>query len=282
MSIAEIHPEELIDRALLDQLTERERAILKAHLAQCPACRFEQQARQDFADDLAAPTVTVTRKRPRIGRGRSLVWMVAAVFVVIAALASQRGRQAHEPLDPPAPPVSFAEPHTPRATATEATSPTTALEPVTRAPSVRSIATPPVRATVEEAVPEPPVEGAASMFARANDARRHGDHASAALVYRDLLARHPSADEAPIARLTLGRMLLGDGDGANALPLFEDYLALKDQALREEAFDGKARALGMLHQSDGERRAWEELLASYPQSVHADHARQRLQELRGH
>jgi TolA-binding protein len=46
MSITELHPEELLQKA---ELTASEKALLAAHLARCVACRFEQHVRRDFA-----------------------------------------------------------------------------------------------------------------------------------------------------------------------------------------------------------------------------------------
>ncbi len=49
MSIIELHPEELLERADGDSLSPADRARLEAHLQDCPACRLLQQTRKDFA-----------------------------------------------------------------------------------------------------------------------------------------------------------------------------------------------------------------------------------------
>lgn len=54
MSIAELHPEDLLDREESGTLTEAEEGLLRAHLAHCAACRMERTLRADFAADLDA------------------------------------------------------------------------------------------------------------------------------------------------------------------------------------------------------------------------------------
>ena len=127
----------------------------------------------------------------------------------------------------------------------------------------------------------PPVDasGAPLLFSQANSARRQGDHARAASLYRGLLETHPDAAEASPTRVALARLLLDDGDARGALPLFETYLRSGDGALREEAMVGRARAFERLTRAADERAAWTALLQSYPLSIHAARARSRLEEL---
>ncbi len=54
MSVAELHPEDLLDREESGTLTEAEEVLLRAHLAHCKACRMERALRADFAADLDA------------------------------------------------------------------------------------------------------------------------------------------------------------------------------------------------------------------------------------
>lgn len=49
MTALDLHPEELLDRKVQGTLTADEALHLDAHLAQCDVCRFELEARQDFA-----------------------------------------------------------------------------------------------------------------------------------------------------------------------------------------------------------------------------------------
>ena len=50
MTIAELHPEHLIDKHARGELSSAERTHLDAHLEKCATCRFEVQTRADFAD----------------------------------------------------------------------------------------------------------------------------------------------------------------------------------------------------------------------------------------
>jgi len=53
MTAVDLHPEDLVDKELLGELTDSERARLDAHLERCSTCRFERAVRADFADELA-------------------------------------------------------------------------------------------------------------------------------------------------------------------------------------------------------------------------------------
>lgn len=74
MSVVELHPEELIDRAARGKLTDVERAHLDAHLEGCVACRFELEARCDFAEELAGDDAPLARDSGQIAAilGRAL------------------------------------------------------------------------------------------------------------------------------------------------------------------------------------------------------------------
>jgi hypothetical protein len=115
------------------------------------------------------------------------------------------------------------------------------------------------------------------LFARANHARTHGDHAGAGRAYADLIERFPDASEARLSRATLGRLLLDDGNFAGALRHLDAYIARGDLALREEAMEGRALALQRLGRAADEAAAWSALLGEYPQSIHGARARARLQ-----
>lgn len=127
--------------------------------------------------------------------------------------------------------------------------------------------------------PKPPPPDASSLFASANDARTHGDRVGAVAMYRDLLLRFPSSDEANVTHAALGRLLLDLGDDRGALAELRAYLAGGDTALREEALVDCALASGKLGDIVDERDCWKTLLDAYPASVHAGRARGRLGEL---
>jgi TolA-binding protein len=100
-------------------------------------------------------------------------------------------------------------------------------------------------------------------------------------LYRELADLFPGTREEVTSRVSLGRLLLDRmGNPGRALQLFESYLsAAPDGTLAEEARLGRALCLGRLGRSDEERGAWEDLLASHPDTVHQARARARLEEL---
>jgi TolA-binding protein len=125
----------------------------------------------------------------------------------------------------------------------------------------------------------PAPAAAPELFLRGNTARVRGDRAEAALAYRELLARYPQSDEAALTHAMLGRMLLDGGDAAGALVELDAYLSSADSTLREETMSARALALSVLGRADDEAEAWQQLLSSYPDSVHASRARARLDAL---
>jgi hypothetical protein len=125
------------------------------------------------------------------------------------------------------------------------------------------------------------METASSLFARANNERRH-DHVAAAIsLYGELERRYPGSDEARISHVSLGRLLLDRGIWSEGLSQLNDYLVSSPEGmLAPEALFGKARALKALGRRDEERGAWNRLVTSFADSVYATQARRRLEELR--
>jgi TolA-binding protein len=121
---------------------------------------------------------------------------------------------------------------------------------------------------------------APTVFRRANEALRSGDHLRAGELYGILLNRYPSAPEAHASLALFGRMLLDDGNANGALQCFDDYLR-KGGALREDVMLGRALAFQRIgpRASADEARAWTSLIDAYPGSVHAERARRRLLDL---
>jgi TolA-binding protein len=116
----------------------------------------------------------------------------------------------------------------------------------------------------------------AVLFARANDARRRSDPAAPGF-YLDLQKRFPRSAEARLSQVTLGRLYLDRlDDAADALGQFDAYVTGGGGELEEEALVGRALALQRLGRGAEERRAWQRLLAAYPDSISADRARSRL------
>jgi len=289
---ADLHPEELLDKAAAGTLTDAERTWLDGHLAQCAVCRFEAKAKADFAaavepeavvnvDDVVARALAgMPQREPARARGgrrfgamtaAAVMFFAVASFAavgqvtgvlpkMIAKIVSGRG---HEPEPVPAR-------ETPKAPAPVVAPPPVEAQvvvPESPEPAPAPVVAPrPARRVVVPAL------GAAELFAEGNGARVRGDLAAAALRYRDLLARFPSSDEAQLTRAVLGRMLLDSGDCRGALEQLEAYLSSGDPTLREEAMAARARCLGVLGRTDDAAAAWSALAAEFPDSLHARHA----------
>jgi TolA-binding protein len=152
---------------------------------------------------------------------------------------------------------------------------------------VTPIAPPPIaapRARAPEPVNVPPpvlAPAADELFAAANEARRRGDPQKSFELYTELSRRYPGTREETTSRVLLGRLLLDrGGDPTQALGLFTRYLdESPGGTLAEEARLGRALALTRLGSAKEERQAWQQLLAFHPNSIHAERARKRLDEL---
>jgi TolA-binding protein len=120
---------------------------------------------------------------------------------------------------------------------------------------------------------------AATLFKSANAARRDGDFANAERLYSELIAKYPSSDEAGLARVSLGKLLLERGDPSEAEREFGRYLEGKHGQLAEEALVNRAESLQKMGRADAERATWQSLLADYPHSVYAAEAKARLAAL---
>ena len=122
-------------------------------------------------------------------------------------------------------------------------------------------------------------DGAAALFESATDARRQGSYARAIELQRELLSRYPRSNESHVARETMGKLLLDRGDPAGAFASFDAYLSEGSGELGEEAMVGRATALERLGRSAQAADAWRGLLAAYPETSYAAHARSRLGSL---
>jgi TolA-binding protein len=120
---------------------------------------------------------------------------------------------------------------------------------------------------------------AAELFHRANLARGTGDTASAQRDYSELIARFPDSNEAQLAQISLGKLLLARGAAQDAEREFRGYLARGRGQLDEEALLSHAQTLRGMGRRDDEQTAWQTLLRNYPNSVYAERARRRLLEL---
>jgi TolA-binding protein len=121
-------------------------------------------------------------------------------------------------------------------------------------------------------------DSAESLFREANAARRSGDAAVAGALYLRLEQDFPASDEAHLAHVSLGNLLLAMGRAREAEQQFASYLGGRS-ALAQEALVGRAQSLAALGRSGEEQRVWEGLLQDYPSSVYVGRAKQRLAEL---
>jgi TolA-binding protein len=121
-------------------------------------------------------------------------------------------------------------------------------------------------------------DSAESLFHEANAARRSGDQAAARALYLRLQHDFPASDEAHLAHVSLGNLLLAMGRAGEAERQFASYLGGRS-ALAQEALVGRAQSLAALGRNDEEERVWQALLHDYPGSVYARRAKQRLAEL---
>lgn len=119
---------------------------------------------------------------------------------------------------------------------------------------------------------------AEALFREASAARRAGDRVGARALYLRLEREFPASDEAHLAHVSLGKLLLDMGRAREAEQQFASYLGGRP-ALAQEALIGRAQSLAALGQTDEERRVWAELLHDYPSSVYAARAQQRLAQL---
>ncbi len=286
MSSLDLHPERLLEQELRGELDEGDRPHLCEHLEQCAVCRFELGAAADFRDEreplpgdedliervLATSILTPTEVHRGVPR-RSRKWVmrgliaVAMTGLVVAAgatvgkswLPPTQMKEAPTPVTPPPPSARpAAAPIVPHRTAS---------------PSATSATSTPSQAAPETALT------AAQLFERANLQRRSGNASEAARLYNTLQRQYPSSREASASRLALARLMLDrQGNPAGALQLFNAYLA-GGGMLQQEAMLGRAIALQQLGRTAEERAAWQQIVTSFPGSVHAERAKKRLEQL---
>ena len=121
-------------------------------------------------------------------------------------------------------------------------------------------------------------DSAELLFREANSARRSGDAAGARALYLRLEQDFPASDEAHLAHVSLGNLLLTMDRPGEAERQFASYLGGRP-ALAQEASVGRAQSLAALGRRVEEQHVWEELVRDYPNSVYAGRAKQRLTEL---
>lgn len=315
MSAPDLHPEELLDKAAAGTLAEAERAFFDAHLAQCSVCRFELQARKDFqsfespglnVDNLVAqalsgaPVVVPSsgagvRKFSRFAVVALVLFVSMASFAAVATVTGVWVRivtvlTAPSPVPEAPRPIQREQPREREVIPEAVPAPEVEVIPPALPPELPALRPAPSErprpAQVQVAPNKPPppadVPDAGSLFARANQARVQGDRPGAVKLYGELLEQFPHADEAQVVQATLGRLLLDSGEPQRALAQLDAYLHSGDFTLREEVLANRATALSRLNRPRDEAAAWNALLDSYPDSIHAARARSRLAELDPH
>jgi TolA-binding protein len=283
---------DLIARERRGLLSASERASLPHHLASCASCRLSRQLGADFdatgalrpGDDarVARIAAAVSRRGAPVRRvtvrARWTALLIAAAIGLLAAGAAGAHLWSRRSPDAQIATVALHQPRAQEASPTTAaaTAPTAVTEPppaLTEAPQPQESRALPMRA--------PSLEGttAASMFAKANDARHNGEVEKAISFYRQLQQKFPATPETQLSRVSLGRLLLERGQASSALEQFDRYLSASGGPLAAEALAGRARALGAQGKQHEERDTWNRLLQEFPGSVYAARARKRLGEL---
>ena len=284
---SEAHPEEALDRALRGQLSRTEQRALEEHLAACSACEAHlafarsRQKVQPWGGRLNS--LAVDYALAHFGRARwpaLLFWpprrrwllatagMLMALGSVASAALWYGQNPAHEQVAPQRAMV--------RPAARTAAPPRTAVA-LSEAPSSEQA----------ELIDESPMLAraprvqlsAALLFAQASYLRDRNRADEAIAVFRKLQQLFPKTRESRISFAVAGRMLLDRGRPAQALAQFDQHLAYAGEA-SQEALAGRATALGQMGRLSAERETWEKLLDSYPGTVYASQARERLSQTR--
>jgi hypothetical protein len=301
----DVHPEDLIDKKRLGLLTGDEQRRLEEHAKHCEACAIESLVAGDFARDRAVQSCSVqtvsrivegalaqvsgpgveARWVAETNRRRRRAWGLG-LAIGFAATGAIAGFWSAKRLAPPPPSVAavVADQDPSPAARRKAAVANRQADPIVLDESDLAAVGERETASSEtlRARGAPPPSTVAEVFARANDARRHGELSEAVGLYRQLQQRFPGSREEVMSRVALARLMLDRlDDPRGALTLFDRYLgANSNGTLAEEARLGKALALMRLGQTAEERQAWQKLLSAHPSSIYAERARRRLAELR--
>jgi len=285
----EAHPEAAIDRALAGELSEREQRALQQHLAACRACeahmvlaRSQHDARapqpwgrrmNSLAVDYALDQFGRARWRTLFffpGRRRWLLataGMLLAVGSVASAAWWQRQDLAREQVLAQ---VAEARPVV-RSSGTRRPAVALSESPSSLQAEPADERTSPVRASHQR-------PSAGSLFEQASALRDRNRVDEAIAVFRKLQQIFPSSRESRISFAVAGRMLLDRGRPAQAIAQFDQHLAHGGEA-PEVALAGRATALGQMGRLSAERETWQRLLDSYPGTVYARQAQERLSQM---
>jgi TolA-binding protein len=307
VSRVDLHPEELLDRARNGTASNEEVLRARAHIANCAACRIEQDLLIEIKQSAAAQphdAIVAARIRAFVGhavaarrtgagqRPSARKWAMVAFAATLllttigaAAVIMREHRRAIAPgatTDPaavrPRPSLAAEAPSLAAPSNEEPKGePEKTIEPPHDESPARALVRSP-RTPAKAERPKAPDGSAAELFARANLLRRQDEVSEAVAVYRELQRSYPGSAEELLSRVVLGRLYLDrQGDAAAALAQFDSYSTTAPQgSLREEALVGRAVALGRLGRASDERKAWVALLEAFPRSTSAARARIRI------
>ena len=294
-------PDDLLVAARRRSLSDLERQVLSSHVAHCELCRAGELASELLHEPLFAGTGAPDADRALVERvaeraSASLArgvrhahprWrrVAAAVAVLlglggVASAAAWIGRSFVVPRavdQDPAPTRSDFGPRVDRSARTPAPPPPAAPSARQLPPAKKLVAARPARdSAAGVALPET----AASLFAEAARARHDGDLRRAVALYGTLRSAFPDSDQARVASVSMGDLLLRLDEPARALRAFDAYLSdVRTGSMREEALFGRARSLNELSDEIAERETWARLVRDFPGSAYGRVARQRLEEL---
>jgi TolA-binding protein len=252
---------------------------------------FDQVAAVKPGDDAliaeALARVVSSGRVAKLGSSRlRLRTLLVAALLTLAGSAVAWWQRARTP--EPAPPAvtparqkaNVAAPPVTVAAATASAAPEIPADSPRASASAAAVVSTPVSAASagSDAASTRTFDSAEALFREANAARRAGNSPIARALYLRLQRDFPASDEAHLAHVSLGNLLLTMGRAAEAEQQFASYLGGRS-ALAQEALVGRAQSLAVLGRSSDERRVWEGLLREYPNSVYAARARLRLAEL---
>jgi hypothetical protein len=292
-------PDDLLVAARRRSLSDLERQALSAHLARCELCRAGEVAADLLREPLLVAaadadralvervaeraSASVARSARRAPGGWRRVAVAVAVFLGLGGVASAAAWIGRSFVSPraadraPMPIRSSAEPRGQRSESVRAPLPPVA--PSLPSPPARKLAA--ARPAAHVTIGEAPSATAASLFAEAARARHDGDLRRAVGFYGTLRSAFPDSEQARVASVSMGDLLLHLGEPAGALRAFDAYLAdVQAGPLREEALFGRARCLRRLGEERAEQETWVRLVRDFPGTAYGPIARQRLGELR--
>ena len=218
---------------------------------------------------LAAMELTVGRKRlspeplPALTTAPGSAALRPQVSVVLPRAADEPVLAPSAVAEAPAPAVAAA----PRGVARGAAVATPSADATPGEPSAKAFEDAPGAVTAGE------------LFAAASRARVAGDAARSIALSQQLLSQFPSSAEANATHLSLGMLLLQQGQAARALSELETYERVAGERGRAEALWGKAQALQRLGRSAEERAVLNELVEKYPNAAYTAAAKKRLAAL---